>query len=76
MAFLDLFSENANLDAAARPRYPEELFTFIAAQAPARNRAWDCGTGSGQAAVSLAERFAEVVATDPQRRADCPSDAS
>lgn len=65
MAFLDLFSENADLYATARPRYPEELFTFIAALAPARSRAWDCGTGNGQAAVSLAEHFAEVVATDP-----------
>lgn len=26
---------------------------------------WDCGTGSGQAAVPLASRFDEVVASDP-----------
>lgn len=65
MAFLDLFSERAGLYAAARPRYPEELFSFIASRAPALNRAWDCGTGSGQVAVSLAEYFTEVVATDP-----------
>ena len=35
------------------------------AQAPSRERAWDCATGSGQAAVSLAEFFGQVLATDP-----------
>jgi len=28
MAFLDLFSDKAELYAAARPRYPDELFEF------------------------------------------------
>ncbi|MGZ5426068.1 MAG: class I SAM-dependent methyltransferase [Thermoanaerobaculia bacterium] len=32
--------------------------------APRHERCWDAGTGSGQAAVPLAEHFAEVVATD------------
>jgi SAM-dependent methyltransferase len=31
---------------------------------PDTRRAWDCGTGSGQAAVALAEWFAEIDATD------------
>ncbi len=65
MSFVDLFSEKAQLYAAARPRYPEALFAFIAEFAPARRRAWDCGTGNGQAAVSLASYFAEVCASDP-----------
>jgi SAM-dependent methyltransferase len=65
MPFVDLFSEKADLYASARPRYPEELFVFIASLAPAHLRAWDCGTGSGQAAVSLALHFDKVFGSDP-----------
>jgi len=32
--------------------------------APGRERAWDCATGSGQAALGLARHFAHVDATD------------
>jgi hypothetical protein len=65
MAFLDLFSGHADLYASARPRYPESLFAFIAAQSPGQARVWDCGTGNGQAAVALSRHFTEVYATDP-----------
>lgn len=65
MSFIDLFSDQAKLYAAARPRYPDELFTFIASRAPAHARAWDCGTGNGQAALSLARHFSEVLGSDP-----------
>ena len=41
------------------------LFHYLAAHAPATQLAWDCGTGNGQAAAGLVERFARVVATDP-----------
>lgn len=47
-----------------RPRYPEELFDFLAAAAPRRTLAWDGATGTGQAAIGLARRFERVVATD------------
>lgn len=47
-----------------RPTYPEALFDWLAAVAPARRQAWDCATGNGQAALPLAERFDRVVATD------------
>lgn len=67
MSFTDLFSENADLYASARPHYPHELFTFIATHAPSLERVWDCGTGNGQAAVSLATHFSEVYATDPSQ---------
>ena len=36
----------------------------MADQALNRRRAWDCATGGGQAAVRLAVRFEEVLATD------------
>lgn len=62
--FKDHFSGHASAYAAARPDYPPELFAWLAGKAPARNRAWDCATGSGQAAVELANHFAEVIATD------------
>lgn len=64
MKFLDLFSDQAELYAAARPRYPDELFRFIADIAPAHERCWDCGAGSGQASVGLARFFRMVEATD------------
>jgi SAM-dependent methyltransferase len=47
-----------------RPLYPAALFEWLATTAPGRSVAWDCGTGSGQAAVPLAEYFDRVVATD------------
>lgn len=64
MTFRDHFSRQAALYSTFRPTYPPELFEFIAALAPARHRAWDCATGSGQAAVALAAFFDEVLATD------------
>jgi len=58
------FSPLASSYARARPSYPDALFDWLAEVAPARGLAWDCATGSGQAARSLATRFARVVATD------------
>jgi SAM-dependent methyltransferase len=63
--FADHFSQIAASYAAYRPHYPDALFTWLASVAPDRERVWDCGTGSGQAAVALARQFAQVVATDP-----------
>lgn len=64
-AFKDHFSGHAASYARARPTYPRALFARLAALAPGRARAWDAGTGSGQAAVALAAHFDAVVATDP-----------
>lgn len=68
MTFKDHFSQQADTYTRFRPRYPRALFAFLAALPAARERAWDCGTGNGQAAVALAEFFDEVVATDPSAR--------
>lgn len=65
--FADHFSETARSYAAFRPSYPVALIDHLAMLAPARELAWDCGTGSGQAAVLLAERFTRVVATDASK---------
>jgi SAM-dependent methyltransferase len=64
-AFRDHFSGQAGDYARFRPGYPARLFAWLADAAPSRGRAWDCGTGSGQAACGLAEHFREVVATEP-----------
>jgi SAM-dependent methyltransferase len=64
-SFPDHFSESAALYASYRPTYPAELFVWLAETTGGHERAWDCGTGNGQAAVALAAHFAEVVATDP-----------
>jgi SAM-dependent methyltransferase len=47
-----------------RPRYPRALFEFVASLTPVHRRAWDCGAGSGQATLDLAEWFDEVQGTD------------
>ena len=47
-----------------RPTYPPELFAYLASLPAAKDAAWDCGTGNGQAAVALAEHFAKIFATD------------
>lgn len=63
--FKDYFSRQAAEYAGYRPTYPAELFAWLASVSPARDVAWDVGTGSGQAAMGLAEHFARVEATDP-----------
>ncbi len=63
-AFPDHFSAGSPDYARYRPDYPDRLFDYLAGLAPARRRAWDCATGSGQAALGLARRFAQVIATD------------
>ena len=62
--FKDHFSGHAEAYARSRPRYPEALFRFLADRCARHELAWDCATGNGQAARSLAPYFERVVATD------------
>jgi SAM-dependent methyltransferase len=62
--FKDHFSVAAHEYDRHRPGYPAALFDFLADAAPGRALAWDCATGTGQAAVALADRFEQVIATD------------
>jgi len=64
MGFKDHFSVAAESYAAYRPSYPAALADLLAGAAPRLRLAWDCGCGSGQLSVLLAERFDHVVATD------------
>lgn len=64
MRFKDHFSGHSTLYSRYRPDYPPSLYRFLAEQAPQQELAWDCATGSGQAALGLAEHFSHVIATD------------
>jgi SAM-dependent methyltransferase len=61
----DLFSTVASGYARFRPTSPPALFDWLAAVAPARYLAVDVGTGNGQAAAELGQRFARVLAVEP-----------
>jgi ubiquinone/menaquinone biosynthesis C-methylase UbiE len=62
--FEDHFSRQSQLYAQYRPKYPDEIYAYLASLAPGHSLAWDCGTGNGQAAVGLAAYFDRVYATD------------
>jgi SAM-dependent methyltransferase len=68
MRFKDHFSTQAADYAKFRPRYPRELFDWLGTIAPSRQLAWDCGTGSGQAAIGLASVFDRIIATDASEK--------
>ena len=63
-SFVDRFASVSGDYAAFRPTYPHALIDWLASIASERSLAWDCATGSGQAAVDLAARFERVIATD------------
>ncbi|MGV8991841.1 MAG: class I SAM-dependent methyltransferase [Thiobacillus sp.] len=62
--FKDHFSSASDQYAAYRPDYPAALFAWLASQCTERSTAWDCATGSGQAALGLVQYFQKIVATD------------
>jgi len=74
-SFEDRFSSQADAYARYRPQYPAALYEWIALIAPGHDQAWDCGTGSGQAAMGLTRRFRSIIATDPsaQQIANAPA---
>ncbi len=62
--FKDLFSRQSAVYRQARPGYPDSLFRWLASLVPKDATLWDCATGNGQAAVSLAQYFPHIIATD------------
>jgi ubiquinone/menaquinone biosynthesis C-methylase UbiE len=68
MSFQDHFSRQAEIYLKARPTYPDELFEYLASLAPAKDLCWDCATGNGQAAISIAQYFKQVIATDGSKQ--------
>ncbi len=63
-AFKDYFSALSAGYSKFRPSYSHDLFQYLSTLTPGHDLAWDCATGTGQAAVALADLFAAVVATD------------
>jgi ubiquinone/menaquinone biosynthesis C-methylase UbiE len=60
----DHFSRVAPAYANCRPGYPDELFDYLMDLPTEYQLAWDCGAGSGQATIPLANKFRRVLATD------------
>lgn len=63
-SFKNHFSSASDRYAAFRPAYPPALFAWLAGRCTGHDMAWDCATGSGQAATGLAPHFRAVVASD------------
>jgi len=61
---IDNFSKGAADYAIFRPESPQEVFDFLYRHVKNFDTAWDCGTGNGQVAAKLSERFKQVYATD------------
>lgn len=66
--FKDHFSKQASDYAKYRPVYPEALFKYLASLCTAHDLVWDCATGNGQAALSLADYFENVTASDASEK--------
>ena len=60
----DYFSTQSANYSKNRPTYPDELFVFLNSLCYDHKLAWDCATGNGQCAISLAQYFKTVYATD------------
>lgn len=65
ISFKDNFSKQSATYRKYRPGYPITLFDFLQKLTPEHTLAWDCGTGNGQSAISLAGFYQKVYATDP-----------
>jgi len=65
MPFKDYFSKQSKVYSLYRPTYPRSLFDYLASISVQHEKAWDCATGNGQAAISLSSYFHTVIATDP-----------
>jgi SAM-dependent methyltransferase len=68
MNFRDYFSRQASGYTRYRPHYPAALFEYLAGLTDGHESAWDCGTGSGQAALGLTPYFEQIIATDASEK--------
>ncbi|KAE8694116.1 putative methyltransferase PMT26 [Hibiscus syriacus] len=59
-----LFDKQADLYSDARPTYPSDWYSMLAACTPRHSLAWDVGTGSGQAAIGVADHYDRVIGID------------
>ncbi|MFC3909407.1 class I SAM-dependent methyltransferase [Legionella dresdenensis] len=63
MRYIEHFGDESAQYKLFRPSYPKRLFTYLNSMAHPGSTVWDCATGSGQAALALAENY-KVIATD------------
>lgn len=66
--YKDHFSGHAAEYQKFRPTYPDEMFAYFSSLTPRHEFAWDVATGNGQAAVSLARWYEQVIATDASEK--------
>lgn len=64
MNFKDYFSAQSKEYSEYRPKYPAELFDYLSSLCKEHKIAWDCATGTGQAAIDLVPYFEKIIATD------------
>ena len=67
-SFKDHFSKHSQGYKKFRPLYPIKLFAYLASLTPTHKLAWDCATGTGQAATELAHYFDYVIASDASQQ--------
>lgn len=60
----DYFSAQSEDYAKWRPQYPSELYETVFSKVSLFKNAWDCGTGNGQVASILSQKFDKVFASD------------
>ena len=60
----DNFSTGSDQYSKYRPTYPLAFFGYLENLVVCKNSAWDCGTGTGQVAVEIADFVGQVYATD------------
>jgi SAM-dependent methyltransferase len=68
MNFKNYFSKQASEYTRYRPHYPAPLFAYLAVLTIEHQLAWDCATGSGQAALGLVDYFEKIIATDASNK--------
>lgn len=66
--FKDHFSRQSVDYKRFRPSYPPELYSYLSDICGGRVLAWDCATGTGQAAQGLSPFFDHIVATDASEK--------
>ncbi len=65
--FKDHFSDGSIKYSAYRPKYPDELFSYLSTISQNNKMAWDSATGSGQSALGLLHYFDNIIATDASK---------
>lgn len=62
--FKDHFSSQSKDYSTYRPHYPQALYQYLSHISVGHELAWDCATGTGQAARGLSPFFQAIIATE------------